>query len=91
MNEKEPKSTTKTVNINQGRTVKTFEQQTIDRLKKLENWLSSLQSLVDTVTDSLNDDVKERVQNFEKHLKCVESDVKLINGKLKFIGDNLRV
>ena len=88
--------TTKTVTIqdendalNQGRIVSAFEQQTNDRLQKLENWLSSLQSLVDTVADSLNDDVKERVQNLEKHLKCVESDVKLINGKLKFIGDNL--
>lgn len=60
-----------------------------ERFQKLENWLSSLQSLVDTVADSLNDDVKERVQNLEKHIKCVESDVKLINGKLKFIGDNL--
>ena len=94
--EKEPKPTTKTVIIqdendalNQGRIVSAFEHQTNDRLEKFENWLSSLQSLVDTVADNLNDDVKERVQNLEKHLKCVESDVKLINGKLKFIGDNL--
>lgn len=96
--EKDHKPTTKTVTIqdendalNKGRIVSAFEYQTNERLQKLENWLSTLQSLVDVNTedinaihgtfkslDTLNDDIESRLNKIEKHDKFNRKTLKIL-------------
>ena len=90
--EKDPNTTTKTVTIQdennaliQGRMVNAFEHQTNERIQKLENWVSTLQSLVDVNTedinaihgefkslDTLNDDIECRIKKLEKGNEALE-------------------